>query len=414
MKEIKVVELFAGVGGFRLGLTQASDKYKIVWSNQWEPNSKLQEATYIYIKRFGSENHSNVDIAKVPISEIPDHNLLVGGFPCQDYSVARTLKQATGIEGKKGVLWWQIHRILQEKKKKPEFLLLENVDRLLKSPVSQRGRDFALMLSSLSDLGYIVEWRVINAADYGMPQRRRRVFLLGYYKTTKIFQQINNYVNPIDWVTTDGIMVKAFPIETTPMEHENYEIKGDLIDISLNFNNDKRTKSPFENSGLIINRNIHTLKSKPKYNGERKFLKHIILMNGAVPEKYYLEDNSIEKWKYHKYAKKHERVNKATGIKYNYSEGSMSFPDPLDKPARTIVTGEGGTAPSRFKHVIQMPDGRLRRLTPIELERLNMFPDDHTRELTDIKRAFMMGNALVVGVVENIAKTLINFINGKQ
>src|ERR1700739_2931070 len=174
--KLKVIELFAGVGGFRIGLEKASKEYNVVWSNQWEPSTKKQDASEIYVKRFGSKGHSNKDIANVATKDIPDHDLLVGGFPCQDYSVATTLKNSKGLQGKKGVLWWQIHRILSEKKKKPKYLFLENVDRLLKSPATQRGRDFAVMLASLSDLGYIVEWRIINAADYGMPQRRRRVF----------------------------------------------------------------------------------------------------------------------------------------------------------------------------------------------------------------------------------------------
>ena len=105
------------------------------------------------------EEHSDKDIFNVPTSDIPDHDLLVGGFPCQDYSVATTLKNSKGLIGKKGVLWWAIHRILEEKgSKRPKYLFLENVDRLLKSPASQRGRDFAVMLKSLNDLGYAVEW----------------------------------------------------------------------------------------------------------------------------------------------------------------------------------------------------------------------------------------------------------------
>src|SRR6185436_11149332 len=135
----------------------------------------------------------------------PDFDMLVGGFPCQDYSVARTLSQAKGLEGKKGVLWWQIHRILKEKKTKPNLLLLENVDRLLKSPVKQRGRDFAVMLKSLSDLGYIVEWRVINAADYGMPQRRRRVFIFGYRKGTKLYNEFKEKRQNAKYLLKDGL-----------------------------------------------------------------------------------------------------------------------------------------------------------------------------------------------------------------
>ena len=164
------------------GLERVSRNFfNVVWSNQFEPSTKRQHASEVYVARFGPYGHVNEDIAKVPTASIPDHDMLCAGFPCQDYSVARTLSQAAGIEGKKGVLWWQIERIIREKgRHAPEILFLENVDRLLLSPAKQRGRDFAIILQTLSDQGYAVEWRVINAADYGMPQRRRRVYVLAY------------------------------------------------------------------------------------------------------------------------------------------------------------------------------------------------------------------------------------------
>jgi DNA (cytosine-5)-methyltransferase 1 len=211
--EIKVVELFAGVGGFRLGLEGWNGKsassgykkslkspYKVVWSNQWEPSTKTQHASLVYENRFGKNGHSNEDISQVDVSVIPDHDLLVGGFPCQDYSVATTLKNSKGLIGKKGVLWWSIHKIISEKENKPKYLFLENVDRLLISPSGQRGRDFAIILQSLNELGYAVEWRVINAADFGMPQRRRRVFILAYLQGTNIYDSIQEITpNRVDF-----------------------------------------------------------------------------------------------------------------------------------------------------------------------------------------------------------------------
>lgn len=413
MKQIRTIELFAGVGGFRVGLEKASSKYKVVWSNQWEPSTKSQDASNIYVKRFGAEHHCNQDIAQVATRDIPDHDMLVGGFPCQDYSVARTLNKAAGLEGKKGVLWWQIYRILKEKENKPKILFLENVDRLLKSPATQRGRDFAIMLASLADLGYVVEWRVINAADYGMPQRRRRVFFLGYYTGTKPHKQISNLSNPIDWVTTEGVLAEAFPISIAATSRPaKFTILGDLAEISNDFNKKEKSRdSPFENSGVMIGRNVYTIDSEPDFDGKRVTLGDIILRNGAVPQEYYLDPDSVDKWKYLKGGKSEKRTNKATGIEYNYSEGAMVFPDPLDKPSRTIITGEGGSAPSRFKHVIKVSEKeRYRRLTPLELERLNMFPDNHTEGASDVKRAFFMGNALVVGIIERVGETLVKRI----
>ena len=233
MKRIKIVELFAGVGGFRLGLESASSedlKYEVAWSSQWEPGASTQHASDIYIHKFGPNGHSCEDIQDVvknKFDEIPDHDLLVGGFPCQDYSVARTLKQAEGLNGKKGVLWWSIHSILKQKgKKSPKFLMLENVDRLLKSPASQRGRDFAVMLASLSDLGYAVEWRVINAAEYGLPQRRRRVYIMGYKKGTELYNKIKKEKDKKNWILKDGVIAKAFSVENDGENFAEHLIEG--------------------------------------------------------------------------------------------------------------------------------------------------------------------------------------------
>jgi DNA (cytosine-5)-methyltransferase 1 len=411
--EIKVIELFAGVGGFRLGLEGWNGKsassgykkslkspYKVIWSNQWEPSTKTQHASLVYENRFGKNGHSNEDIAQVDVSKIPDHDLLVGGFPCQDYSVATTLKNSKGLIGKKGVLWWSIHKIISEKKNKPKYLFLENVDRLLISPSGQRGRDFAIILKSLNELGYAVEWRVINAADFGMPQRRRRVFILAYLKGTNFYESIKELA-PTEWILEEGTLAEAFPVtpENTLFPTE-FKLKGDIVSISENFNKNETT-GLFENTGLMINGLVTTLKTQPNYNGKFMILKDLI-QNGEVTSEFYIDKNDLDKWAYLKGPKKEMRTN-SQGFEYNYSEGGMIFPDPLDKPSRTIITGEGGKSPSRFKHVIQTPKG-YRRLSPVELERLNMFPDDHTKleGVSDTKRAFFMGNALVVGVIEKI------------
>ena len=404
---IKVVELFAGVGGFRLGLERSH--YKVIWSNQWEPSTKMQHASMVYEACFGKKNHSNEDINDLVahnIDNIPDHDLLVGGFPCQDYSVATTLHNSKGLKGKKGVLWWAIHKILEHKKNKPKYLFLENVDRLLKSPASQRGRDFSVMLKSLNNIGYAVEWRVVNAAEYGMPQRRRRVFFLGYHKSTDIYKKLS-VSNKKNWINNKGVFANTFPIHPCD-EINNFKISGDLVKITKTFNK-KGALSPFKNSGIFINGKVYTSQTKPNYNGPKTILGDV-LVKDKISSDFYLDKDDESKWKYLKGSKKEQRTSK-TGFVYNYSEGSMIYPDSLDQPSRTIITGEGGKSASRFKHVIKTKNG-LRRLTPIELERLNMFPDNHTKldGITDTKRAFFMGNALVVGVVEKIGLELLKKI----
>ena len=405
---ILVVELFAGVGGFRIGLEGASDAYETIWNNQWEPSTQHQDASLVYQARFGRKGHSNKDINLVPTADIPDHDLLVGGFPCQDYSVAATLSKSGGIEGKKGVLWWQIYRILNEKgEKRPQYVFFENVDRLLNSPATQRGRDFAIILASLADLGYVVEWRIVNAADYGVPQRRRRTYILGYRKDSVVAKKIEQLS---DWVEFDGVMAKAFEFRPKAGTVSDFEIKGSIKEVSDSFNKGKKV-SPFGNAGMMMNRRVYSVDAEPVYDGPRQTLGGNLIDENLVPEDYFISQEELPKWEYEKGAKKIERVSKE-GYKFLYSEGGMAFPDYLDRPSRTIITGEGGAAPSRFKHVVKTKSGRYRRLLPIELERMNMFPDNHTLhpEVSDGRRAFLMGNALVCGVVEQIGKSLYQLI----
>ena len=386
-KEIKVVELFAGVGGFRLGLDGYSNpkypdfemkpagNFHTVWANNWEPDGRptKQFAWRCYEKRFGEGSCVNEDIAVVVEQikngerELPEFDMLVGGFPCQDYSVAKPASLASGIEGKKGVLWWSINAILEMRH--PKYVLLENVDRLLKSPTAQRGRDFAIILSCLYRLGYSVEWHVVNAADYGMPQRRRRVYIYAEhdkdpYRSTKEF----------------GI--------------------GDKI-------------SRFKEAGVMQNGKVLTRRVKPIYNGPQRTLGEFLVPIEQVPEEFFITGDNLKSWEYLK-GGKHEKRTASNGHEYVYSEGPIAFPDPLDKPSRTILTGEGGRGASRTKHVV-MQNGRLRRLVPDELDQLQRFPKGWTNDgMTDGHRAFCMGNALVTEIPHRIGKIIAEDNDSKQ
>ena len=423
---IKTIELFAGVGGFRLGLeknnTKQKQNFKVVWSNQFEPSTTSQTASRIYEAWFGNENHSSQDITKVikeDFDSIPEHDLLVGGFPCQDYSVARSSSSANGIKGTKGNLWWSIHEILEQRL--PNYVMLENVDSLLKSPSTMRGRDFAIILASLSDLGYAVEWRIINAAEYGMPQRRKRVFITAYKEGTSIHSRISKLKTSDDlfkWVASDGVLQDAFPMNFINDMFPNFnKIEGSLPEISDNKLGFDSKTSPFSNSGVMIDRIVYSQKGVPdEYEGTPVHLIDI-LQEEKVSEEFFIpaaepQPSLLDKWLYLKGSKNLIKTSK-TGYKYPYAEGPVTFPDALNRASRTIITGEGGKSPSRFKHIIKDPmNGRLRRLTPLELERLNMFPGNLTnmKGVSDGKRAFFMGNALVVGVVERISKSLIKLV----
>lgn len=418
-KAITVAELFAGVGGFRLGLEgykDPSDKannlpkagtFKTIWANQWEPpgSPARQFAANCYRTHFGNDSVVNEDINKVlneyeqGLRDIPSVDMVVGGFPCQDYSVAKPLSQSGGIEGKKGVLWWDIYKFLKIQLDKfpenAEWCLLENVDRLLKSPASQRGRDFAIILSCLASLGYCVEWRVVNSAAYGFSQRRKRVYILArrnanWELSTRLFS---------------GIMSRAFPFN--PVGNISYvDIPKDPFVATKDFNSERSKTSPFLDAGVMVDNRVITCKVEEVYKGQFKTLGDVLSPENEVPENYFVDISQLYRWEYLKGSKREERTNKHTGQSYFYSEGSMAFPDLLTNPSRTILTGEGGASPSRFKHIIKVGE-RYRRLVPDELDQLQGFPKGWTNTgMSDNNRAFCMGNALVVGVVNRIGKEI--------
>lgn len=400
--EKTICELFAGVGGFRLGFEKINTGWKTVWFSQWEPGAKNQWAHECYIQHFGNsvdmsgELHTCEDIAVIDKKVIPNHNLLVGGFPCQDYSVAQSLSSSKGIEGKKGVLWWQIRDTIEAKM--PAFCIFENVDRLLKSPSKQRGRDFGIILWCLNDLNYSVEWRVVNAAEYGAAQKRKRVFIFAYRNDT-VYSKYMSRVNPLLLINQVGFMSKAFP-----MHNEEILWEVDLMDNLLAMNN--QFKFDFKLSGFMRNGRIYTANARPIIE-KSVILKDILQSN--VGEEFYIKNEIIDKWIYLKGAKKIKRISK-TGHEYIFSEGAISFPDSWDKPGRTMLTSESTL--NRSTHIVCDPGtGRLRTLTPIEAERLQGFDDDWTNSgMPNRMRFFCMGNALVVPMITRMARVLDNII----
>ena len=332
-KAITVAELFAGVGGFRLGLEGYKDssnkannllkagRFKTIWANQWEPpgSPTRQFAANCYKTHFGNDSVVNEDINKVlneyeqGLRDIPSVDMVVGGFPCQDYSVAKPLSQSGGIEGKKGVLWWDIYKFLKiQLDKSPEnaeWCLLENVDRLLKSPASQRGRDFAIILSCLASLGYCVEWRVVNSAAYGFSQRRKRVYILARRNANwELSERL-----------TSGIMSRAFPFN--PVGNISYvDIPKDPFVATKDFNSERSKTSPFLDAGVMIDNRVITCKVEEVYKGQFKTLGDVLSPENEIPENFFVDDSQLERWEKLKSSKREERINKHTGQTYFYSE----------------------------------------------------------------------------------------------
>ena len=397
-----ICELFAGVGGFRLGFERLEAGWETTWFSQWEPGARTQWAHDCYVQHFGdspdlnNEFHTGEDISTMDKQAIPNHTLLVGGFPCQDYSVAHTLSSSHGIEGKKGVLWWQIRDTIIAKK--PPFCIFENVDRLLKSPAKQRGRDFGVILACLAKEGYSVEWRVVNAAQYGAAQRRRRTFIFAYRNDTIYGQKMADI--SADMIIKDGgLMAKAFPIQDMGRITETV-IGGDIVDVSDNF------AFAFEAAGYMRKGRIYT--SKVIEQEEEPIALGKILQKN-VDDKFYITNEKMPKWTYLKGAKKIPRKS-ADGHEYTFSEGPIAFPDPWDRPGRTMLTSESTL--NRSTHVVSDPGtGRLRLLTPVEAERLQGFDDEWTNTgMPDRMRYFCMGNALVVPMITRMGRVLDTII----
>lgn len=429
-----ICELFAGVGGFRLGFERLETGWETTWFSQWEPGKTKQWAHDCYVYHYGDcadlkgEYHTGEDISTIDKNNIPDHSLLVGGFPCQDYSVAHSLSSSKGIEGKKGVLWWQIRDILITKR--PPFVMLENVDRLLKSPASQRGRDFGIILTSFAQLGYRAEWRVVNAAEYGAVQRRRRTFIFAYRKDTKYAKKMDG-IDSVDILSAEGFMAKAFPVsehgiceytsvlgtDVTAIDRQVLLTEGteqsdnDLLEMTNSF------RFGFLSAGYMKDGDVVTADVTPVHTEPQLLFE---IAQRKVDESYYISQDDMPSWSYMKGAKKIPRVSK-DGHEYVFSEGPIAFPDPLDRPARTMLTSEG--TKNRSTHVIADPaTGRLRILTPVETERIQGFDDEWTKislmdgtetEMPARMRRFCMGNALVVPMVTRMGNVLDKIIENE-
>ncbi|MDD3140882.1 MAG: DNA (cytosine-5-)-methyltransferase [Lachnospiraceae bacterium] len=402
-----ICELFAGVGGFRLGFERLNSGWETKWFSQWEPGARTQWAHDCYVSHFGEcedengEIHTSEDIGKMDKNSIPKHSLLVGGFPCQDYSVAHTLASSKGIEGKKGVLWWQIRDTLIAKK--APFCIFENVDRLLKSPAKQRGRDFGIILSCLSELGYSAEWRVVNAATYGAAQRRRRTFIFAYRNDTVYGKQQNN-IDAETILLKDGMMAKAFGISEIK-KFNSTTISDDIVKVSDEFSFDFRA-SGYMTKGNIYTADIIEISEEPILLGE--------ILQKNVDEQYFIKDEErMAKWLYLKGAKKIPRKS-ANGHEYIFSEGPIAFPDPWNRPGRTMLTSESTL--NRSTHVVADPTlGELRTITPIEAERLQGFDDNWTNSgMPQRMRFFCMGNALVVPMITRMGKILDEIISKEE
>jgi len=289
-KEIKIADLFGGVGGFRLGIERAINSSCVFYSEI----DKF--AVQTYNKNF-KENHKPTDITKIRAENIPDFDILCGGFPCQAFSIAG---KRGGFQDTRGTLFFEIARII--KAKRPKIVFLENVKGLLNH---EKGQTFSIIIQTISELGYNVQWMVLNSKFFGVPQNRERVFIIG------------------------SIREEPRP-EILPFRESN------------EINNQKQQEQT-----------ARTLTSI--YHKQGQWEQYIM----------DLYNNKI------------------------HSDRSPTLTEP-------------------HHNTLRVRDGmKIRKLTPIECERLQGFPDNWTEGVSDTQRYKQMGNAVTVNVIEAIARKLI-------
>lgn len=355
---MKYISLFSGIGGFEMGIHQVSEKMGIelecVFSSEID-----KYARKIYEKNFGVEPYG--DIKQINEYDIPNHNLLVGGFPCQAFSIAG---KRAGFDDIRGTLFFEIARIARAKR--PEILLLENVRGLLSH---DKGRTFEVILKTLDDIGYDVEWQVLNSKNYGIPQNRERVFIVGHLRGSgrrKIFpiagesrQTINQINNPT---------------------HSNNRVYFDEgISPTLNCM-EGGNRQPF----VIVNKEI-----KIRDNST------------CLDANYYkgLDNHGARTGVLIKEATKQGYTESNIGDSINYSQ-------PNSKTRRGRVSNIANTLDTGCQQGVLTEDIRIRRLTPIECERLQGFPDNWTEGLSDTQRYKCIGNAVSVPVIEAVITEL--------
>lgn len=306
---MKFISLFAGIGGFDLALIRQG--HECVWANEWD-----KYAAQIYDKNFETKIDTR-DIRTVPTEEVPDHDLLVGGFPCQSFSIAGKRK---GFDDTRGTLFFEIARILRAKK--PRLFILENVKGLLSH---DNGNTFKTIISTLDELGYDIQWQVLNSKNFGVPQNRERVFIIGNLRGTRRPQ--------------------VFPVR----------------------NNDEIYNQPNENKEEIHNiASTMTARQFSSWNGN-----YVALTERRTEE-----------------AKRLRRLGIVKGTR------NLKKLEPReDGIANTVTTGD-------VKNSSLTNGSKIRRLTPIECERLQGFPDNWTAGVSDTQRYKMCGNAVTVNVVD--------------
>jgi len=359
---MKAIELFAGIGGFRVACDSLG--IETVWANDISPS-----AAKVYQDRFGEEHFNFGDIATF-LDQVPDHDLLTGGFPCQPFSSAG---RKLGLEDARGSLFEKIVHILE--KKKPKYFVLENVKRLLSM---DSGKHFATILDALSEIGYLVEWRLLNSVNFGLPQHRERIVIIGHKDH-----------NPKSYLCTKSDISELTPHQASAASDTS---KWKPIE---------EHGAKFHTWGLALNGKFFHAKIEG-FSDAAKPVKLKEILEERPDDVFYYTENTLER------IKNSEEVNRffnGVEILYNQKGGArMGY----------SVFGIEGVAPtltcttSRHYERYKIGD-EFRRLTPVEYARIQGFPDDHCASVRAYDQYPLYGNAVPPALVAwAIKRTLSN------
>jgi len=380
MNEIRFIDLFSGIGGFRLGLERAGG-FQCVWSCD---NNKY--VNQVYTDRFGEQGHNSNDVRGVDAKGIPDHDLLCAGFPCQSFSVAGHRK---GFTETRGTLFFEILRIAEAKK--PVLLLLENVKGLLSN---DKGLTFQIILESLEELGYFCEWQCLNSRYFGVPQNRERVFIIGHLGT-RGGREIFPIGQTDELAKGEGYGRPKVQAETSSAIHSRYgagwraHAQEQLVS--------KRTQVIPVLTPERYEKKQHGRRFKdagePMYTLTRQDQHGVIIHNlyGGFNEGIRVFEDYSPTIRTAKGGGHIPSVAIVADRSRTYNKKGRNLESP--KPYTNALS-------SVQKDNLLLENLKIRKLTPVECERLQGFPDGWTEGLSDTQRYRCIGNAVTVNVVE--------------
>ena len=416
-KTIKYFSMFSGIGGFEHGIEKADTQTDFECVGYSEID---KYAVSIYEKHY--PNHTNYgDATKINTRDLPNFSFLVGGFPCQAFSLAGKRK---GFEDTRGTLFFEIARVLQEKR--PRYFLLENVRGLLSH---DKGKTFQVILGVLADLGYDVQWIVLNSKNYGVPQNRERIFIKGYFRAEcglevlsirrnceedNDRQQVNNNEDGLKLKQINNDVPRSFGDRIYSSDGLARTLCGDggglndktgLYSISKRHNKPKKVGNVYPNghwSGDIYDPEYIS----PTVMGQRS--DNVVRIKEETRHHKIKPIGSINNFQSGK-------IKKVGNVSPAGHHGEDIFS--TNRISKTLCStdykrGVKIIEDSNTKKVENTSDLKIRRLTPVECERLQGFPDNWTKYgkdgelISDTQRYKCCGNAVTTNVIAAIIEEM--------